>query len=121
MKMFKSVLVLWLLSLSLVMSHFNVSSLNINGAREASKRSLLYELMKLKEIDVMFVQETHSDTRNEWDWRREWGGEVVLSHRSSTSGGVALLFSQGFAPASFEVEQVVEGRLMVVKAIFERF
>ena len=30
----------------------------------------------------MLVQETHSDTLNETDWRREWDGEVVLSHLS---------------------------------------
>lgn len=97
MKMCKLALVLWLLFLSLAMSHFNVSKLNINGAREASKRSLLYELMNVKEIDAMFVQETLSDTRNESDWKREWGGEVVLSHSNSTSGGW-LFFSQKALP-----------------------
>ena len=62
MKMCQSVLVLWLLFLSITMSLFNVSMLNMNGARETSKRSLLYKLVNLKKIDVMFLQEMHSDT-----------------------------------------------------------
>lgn len=69
----------------------------------------------------MFVQETHSDSFNESDWKREWGGEVVLTHKSTTSGGVGILFSKNFSPVSFEVEQVVEGRLMVVMATFEHY
>ena len=52
MKMCQSVLVLWLLFLSITMSLFNVSTLNMNGARETSKRSLLYKLVNLKKIDV---------------------------------------------------------------------
>lgn len=41
-----------------IMSQFSFSSLNLNGARDAVKRALLYELMKAKGTDVMFVQET---------------------------------------------------------------
>ena len=29
-------------------------------------------------MDVMFVQEKHSDERTESDWDREWEGQVVL-------------------------------------------
>lgn len=64
------------------MSDFRVSTLNINGARDMRKRASLFELIKLKIINVMLVQETHSDTLDETDWRREWDGEVVLSHLS---------------------------------------
>ncbi len=31
-----------------------------------------------KHIDVMYVQETHSDCINESDWKKEWEGEVVV-------------------------------------------
>lgn len=55
------------------------------------------------------------------DWKREWGGDAVQSHKSTTSGGVDILFSKNFAPVCFQVEQVVEGRLMVVSATFEHF
>ena len=114
-------LCLCFLLISLAMGHFNISTLNLNGARDVTKRSLLYELMKVKRTEVMFVQETHSDCINECNWKREWEGEVVLSHKSSSSGGVGILFSKSFTPASFEVEQVIEGRLLVVRAVFELY
>ena len=85
-----------LLEISLTMSHFNISTLNLNGARGVKKRAKLFELIKGKRFDVMMVQEAHSDTLNETDWRREWEGVVVLINLNRTSGGVALLFSKSF-------------------------
>ena len=35
--------------------------------------------------------------------------------------GVGIVFSKGFTPESLDVEQVVEGRLRVVRATFEQF
>ena len=70
--------------------------------------------MKAKGTDVMFVQETHSDILNEPEWRKVWGG-------GTKRGGVGILFSIYFCPVSFEVEHVVDGRLMVVRTGFEHF
>ncbi|KAI3363546.1 hypothetical protein L3Q82_012152 [Scortum barcoo] len=95
------------------MSDFKVSTLNLNGARDVRKRANVFELMKLKGINVMLLQETHSDTLNETDWSREWDGDVVLSHLDRVSGGVALLFSRNFLPKSYELEERIKGRLMV--------
>lgn len=53
---------------------------------------MLIELIRQKKYDVMLVQETHNDVQNESDWKMEWDGEVILSHNSSYSGGVAVLF-----------------------------
>lgn len=103
------------------MSDFKVASLNLNGAADIRKRMQLYELMKLKSVDVMFVQETHSDRSGETDWRSEWDGEVVLSSLTSVSGGVAVLFSKKFLPISYELKEVIGGRLMMVRAKFECF
>lgn len=76
---------------SFLMSDFKVCTLNVNGARDVGKRACIYELLKLKKVNVAMLQETHSDTLNRTDWRREWDGEVVLSALSSTRAGVAVL------------------------------
>ena len=87
-------------NISLNMDVFKVGSLNVNGARDVQKRASIYESMRMKHIDVLFLQVTHTDSSNEADWRREWEGEVVLSHKSSTSvGGLASSF-QGVFPQS---------------------
>lgn len=97
------------------MSYFRVSTLNLNGARDMRNRVSVYELMKLKHMNVLMVQETHSDCLNETDWKRDWEGEVILSHLNRASGGVAV-FSKDFLPESDDFQEVVKGRLMVVKA-----
>ena len=43
-------------------------------------------------MNIMMLQETHSDVFNETDWRREFEGQVILSHFNNMSAGVALLF-----------------------------
>ena len=80
----------------LSMCDFNISTLNLNGARADFKRAALFKLMETKKIDIIFVQETHSSLDNESDWKRAFNGEVVLSHKSSLSGGVGILFAQSF-------------------------
>jgi len=59
----------------LSMNTFRVGVLNVNGARDSKKRTSIHEFNKMKANDVLFLQETHSDSTNEADWRREWGGK----------------------------------------------
>lgn len=40
------------------MTNPKIGTLNLNGARDSHKR-MLYEFLKQKQIDVMFLQETH--------------------------------------------------------------
>lgn len=82
---------------------------------------MLIELIRQKKYDVMLVQETHNDVQNESDWKMEWDGEVILSHNSSYSGGVAVLFQKHFKPLPYEVEDIVEGQFLKVRANFEKF
>lgn len=95
------------------------ATLNVNGARDVKKRSQFFQLMKLKGIDLMFAQETHSNDLNEVDWKREWEGVAILSHKNSTSAGVGVFFAKKFLPISYEVEEVVKGRLLKVTAKFD--
>lgn len=80
---------------SLTMFSYNgypILFLNINGARERNKLALLKECIEPKEINVMFLQETHNDPRNETDWGLWWDGESILSHGTNFSAEIAILF-----------------------------
>ena len=103
------------------MADFRIATLNINGGRDIVKRANLFGLMSAKNVDIMFVQETHIDTVIENNWRTEWAGHLVLSHMSNLSAGVGIIFSKSFCPLSYESKEVIEGRLLVVKAIYETF
>lgn len=75
--------------------------------------------MELKNLDVMFVQETNSDVVYESEWKKQWPGEVILSHEASNSGGVGVLFSKGFRLCSFEVEEIMSGHILKIKVQYE--
>lgn len=71
------------------MRDIKIGALHLNAARNSQKRSCLSEFIKIKRIDVTFIQESQ---------RTEWDAQVFMSHMSSNSGGVALLISQQFSP-----------------------
>lgn len=98
------------------MGEISFTSLNINGARDFRKRVQAFELMKHKNIDVLFLQETHSDIDNTEDFN----GMAILSLFTSLSGSVAMLFSRNFIPYSYNVEDVIKGRLLKISASFEK-
>lgn len=106
---------------SLHMTNIRIASLNVNGARDDVKRMQVYETMKQKQLDVLFLQESHSDEKNVTDWIKEWNGHIFLSHKTSRSGGVAILFANNFTPCSFKMEEIVKGRLLKVQAFFEKY
>lgn len=103
------------------MAEVCITSLNVNGARNIKKRAELFEIVKQKRIDVTFVQETHSDVKIAVDWMQEWDGVSILSHNTSRSGGVRILFPRSFCPISYSVDEIIGGRLLKVKAVFEDF
>ena len=105
---------------TIIMCDVKLGSLNINGARGEIKRASLYSLFQTKKLNVIFLQETHSTPDNETDWKREWSGEAFLSHKSSISGGVGILFSRDFLPFSCTVDEIIPGRLLKVNAEFEK-
>lgn len=61
------VFVLWLFEfLSLIaMTSFNMGSFNINGCQGTEKRAALFDYLQLKKIDIVLLQETHSNVQNQ--------------------------------------------------------
>ena len=45
-----------------------MGSLNMNGGRDRNKLEMLSEMIRIRNIDIIFLQETHSDSENETDW-----------------------------------------------------
>jgi len=61
--LFLSVSIFYLFIFSMEM--IRVASLNINGGRDRSKRTMVAELINIKNVNVSFLQETHTDCSNE--------------------------------------------------------
>ena len=73
-----------------------LASININGLRSGGKvpkRRKFFNWIKKIGLDIVFVQETHSDEKCAKFWQSEWGGQVVFSHGDHRSRGVAIFFN----------------------------
>ena len=44
--------------------------------------------------DFIFLQETHSKLNSERQWKNEWEGDMIMSHGTPNSCGVAILFKK---------------------------
>lgn len=53
------------------MRDIKIGALHLNNARNGQKRMCLSEFIKMKRIDVTFIQESQSALFNEIDWRTE--------------------------------------------------
>lgn len=98
------------------MEVLRVGSVNVNGMRDGEKRSHLAEIIKLKELSVVMLQETHSCMDNEVDWGLWWKGEKILSHGTNLSAGVAVLFSPTLKVKVLSKKEEIPGRLLVIRA-----
>ncbi len=74
------------------MGHMRIGSFNINGARDQNKRVILSEFYEIIKIDIVMLEETHSDMSNEIE-RDLWFGRKIYTQSWFTSSGVAVLFS----------------------------
>ena len=73
-----------------------IISLNVNGLRSSNdplKRRKMFQWFKTHQYDIVFLQETHSDSAVENIWQREWGGRTLFAHGDTRSCGVAILFN----------------------------
>lgn len=97
----------------IVMTFFNIGSLNINGCRSIVKRNDLFNYLILKKADVILLQETHTDLQNQSQWLSDWKGNVCLSHGTNVSAGVAVLFSPRVG-GNFKSIEIIPGRILRV-------
>ncbi len=103
--------------LSFVMTTLNIGSFNVNGCRCTRKRVALFDYLRLKQADVILLQETHTDQQNQAQWYGDWKGSVVLSHGTNLSAGVAILFSPHVSIQP-DVVEIIPGRILRVDMVF---
>ena len=73
----------------------SLNSFNCRGLGNSIKRRSIFQWLKTYHHGITLLQETHSTESSENSWRREWGGDIVFSHGSSSARGVAILFPKG--------------------------
>ena len=65
----------------------------MRGLGNRLKCKCIFNYLRDKELDVIFLQETHTDNKNIRLYENEWGSKWNVSSGTSNSRGVAILFS----------------------------
>jgi hypothetical protein len=68
---------------------------------------------------ISFLQETHSTDEIENSWKQMFNGEIIFSHGSSNSRGVAILFGNKLEYKILETLTDELGRFIIVKCRIE--
>ena len=68
-----------------------LSTFNCRGLQDYVKRRKIFHYIRNIESDIIFLQETHCDKKDENVWKTQWGESSWFSSYSSNSRGVAIL------------------------------
>ena len=74
-------------------SDMKLCTFNVNGLGNAIKRKAIFKRIR---------REAHTTPKVQNMWAKEWEGSLIMSHGSSNSRGVAILFKKGL---EFKVNQ----------------
>ncbi len=97
------------------MENLKVGSLSINGGRDKRKLAVLSEFLNINRVDVVFLQETHSNDENLIEWNRWRELNLVLSHGTNNSGEVVILFKKDLNVKIWYTEEIEKGRVLLFK------
>lgn len=93
---------------------------NTRGLGNFRKRKQLFTLIKLKEIDITFLQETHATEDNIHLWRSQWGGRILHSCGVSDARGVIILLRAGLDIEIGDVVRDIHGRYVISEISVEQ-
>lgn len=93
---------------------------NARGLGNFTKRKQLFNLLKYKNIDVVFLQESHMIEDEVWLWRSQWGGEIISSCGSSNARGVLILTRRGLDIKFGESVKDLHGRYIISEVIIDQ-
>lgn len=73
---------------------FQLVSYNVNGLGDDRKRRKIFNFLKKNSTgnSVIFLQETYTTVKSENIFRYQWHGDMLFSHGTSNSRGVAIAF-----------------------------
>ena len=74
----------------------NFISNNVKGFQNSLKRLKIFNYLKenLSYNGFLFLQETHSSSKDEIKWKDEFKGGLFLSHRKTNSCGIAIDYTR---------------------------
>ena len=90
----------------------NIISLNVRGLRDSEKRRAVFNFYRSR-CDILCLQETHSEEKDEVVWNAEWGRKGLFSHWKTNSRGVAIFFKKNLIVDVSQVQTDENGRWII--------
>ena len=88
-------------------------TLNINGLQNDNKRLDLFQQLKNKAFDIIFLQETHTIPETSLKWEKDWTGKSIWhSGPNPKASGIAILFKQNLNFDIIRYETDSDGRII---------
>lgn len=96
-----------------------MSSLNIRGLGNETKRRKFFRYLKDLDRDILFLQETHCTPEAEQIWSNEWGRKIWFAHGSSSARGVAVLLKRNYPVEVDSCVALFDGRVIMLTLIVD--
>ena len=84
----------------------------MRGLRDQVKRRAIFEYCS-KRAEIVCLQETHSEAKDERIWASEWGGIALMAHNTSSAGGVCVLIKRSFFCNISNIIKSYDGRYII--------
>lgn len=98
--------------------NFKICTFNCNGLGSYSKRKDVFQFLRKKNFNIIFLQETHMLSKDENYIRSLWGFDVITSGNATNKNGVAVLFSNNFEYKLHKVIKDIEGCYIILDIEF---
>ena len=97
------------------MTNIQILSCNVRGINDENKRHDVFDYLKSLKYDIYCVQDIHCSESQQVLFKRDWGGDMFISHGTTNSRGVAIMFSNNFECEVKEVKRSTNGNFIGLK------
>jgi exonuclease III len=95
-----------------------ITSFNVRGLKNNIKRQRVLSYLKDKHPGILFLQETYTNEGDDLIWKKQWKGEIYMSHGTNHSKGVAILIPQEIDFTTTNSIYDPEGRYILLNGTF---
>ena len=100
-------------------SAFKLTSLNVKGLSNFRKRRTIFLWSRKSKADLVYYKRRTRSLQRRINGENEWGSEMISSHGSSNSNGVAILFKNDIDCSINHKIVDPEGRYIIVKVCIQ--
>ena len=91
----------------------------MRGLGQMIKRRKIFRYLQEEQIDIAFIQESHTSKNKERMYKNEWGGRIIFDHGETNARGVCILISKKLDLKITKIWKSHEGRCILAEATFD--